>query len=112
MVAKTKYIQEMLNKIDNGAERVVSPDGNTIIWRGCELIGTNITNVIWVYHYEVKILTVAYSKGLRHVSKNGRSFVIHNNAYSVTDARIINQVLDRYVGGYVAHSRKGEVIID
>ena len=112
MVAKTKYIQEMLNKIDNGAGWVLSPDGNTTIMRGCELIGNNITNVIWVFHYGVKILTVAYSKALRHISKNGRSFMIGEGAYSPTDARIINQVLDRYVGGYVARSRKGEVIID
>ena len=112
MVAKTKYIQEMLNKLDNGSEIVTSPDGNTTISRYCEKVCGKLTNCISVHHYGTLILVVAYTDCYKHISKNGRSFMIGEGAYSPTDARIINQVLDRYVGGYVAHSRKGEVIID
>ena len=112
MVQKTKYIQEMLDKLENGAERVVSPDHATVIERRCTFMCNKWVQEIVVYHYLSRILEIIYCDAYQHVGKNGRSFNIGEFAYSITDARIINQILDRYVPGFKAHSRKGEVIVD
>ena len=112
MSTHTKYMQEMLDKLDNGYAHVVSPDKLVSIDRKCERICGKITQVIYMYHYGTEICKIAYNDSLNHVGTNGRSFVIGEGAYSPTDARLINQLLEKYVPGFVAHSRKGEVIVD
>lgn len=112
MSRHTKYIQEMLDKLDSGFNYVKSPDEHVTFKRYNLMLCGKLTTMIAVHHYGTLILTIAYSDALKHVGTNGNSFEIGEFAYSTTDARIINQVLDRYVPGYVAHSRKGEVIVD
>ena len=112
MVQKTKYIQDMLKMLDTGAEHVENYEGTVSIKRGCTFMCNKLVQCITVYHYGTLILEIIYCDAYQHVGKNGRSFNIGEFAYSITDARIINQVLEKYVPGFVAHSRKGEVIVD
>ncbi len=115
MSRHTKYIQEMIRKLEQGYEFVESPDKLVTVRRGCCTTHRNPTKIVQyieVCHYGTKILTISYDDSLRYISYNGRSFVIGEYAYSVTDARIINQFIEKYVPGWTAHSRKGEVIVN
>ena len=115
MSRHTKYIQEMLKKLEQGYEYVESPNKLVTIHRGCRKTlhnPTKLVQYIEVYHYGTLILTISYDDSLRYISYNGKSFVIGEFAYSPTDARIINQFIEKYVPGWTAHSRKGEVIVD
>ena len=112
MSRHTKYIQEMIRQMDNGAEYVRSTDKLVTIEKSVVKECGKFVDEIYCWHYGTRILTIVSNDSLRHVGKNGWSFSIGEFAYSPTDARIINQLLERYVPGFVAHSRKGEVIVD
>lgn len=112
MVRKTKYIQEMIKQLDNGTEYVTSPDKVVTMDRYTRKVCGKLTDTIHCWHYGTRILTITNNDSLKHIGENGWSFIIGELAYSITDARIINQLLERYVPGFIAHSRKGEVIVD
>ena len=102
----------MLDMFHNGYNEVKSPDHLVKITRHMEEICGRFVQVVKVFHYETLILILYKCDCARHISKSGWSFNIGEYAYSPTDARIINQLLERYAPEYTAHSRKGEVIVD
>lgn len=112
MSRHTKYIQNMIKELESGKIDVISPDKLVMAEVKYKYICNKYTKFIRVYHYGSLILEICYRDALRYISKNGRSFTITINAYSPTDARIINQFIEFYAPGYIAHSRKGEVIVD
>lgn len=117
MSRHTKYIQKMLKEFaDYTTSYVESPD---------KLVMFRCTNkpyyypdeikYVWtieVLHYGSIILKIAYGNVLRKVVSDSLSYEIGIDAYSYTDCRIINQVLEKYVPGVVAHCIKGEIITD
>ena len=112
MARHTKYMQAMLRDLENGQDIVKSPDGLVEITHTNEKICGKMAMCIKVYHYGTHILSIYDIPCGRHIEGDGWSFTIGEGAYSPTDARIINQVLEKYIPGIVAHSRKGEVIVD
>lgn len=117
MSRHTKYIQKMLREFaDYTTSYIESPD-RLVMFRCMSKpykVGNEIKNIwtIEVLHYGTIILTIAYSNVLRKVVSDSLSYEIGIDAYSYTDCRIINQVLEKYVPGVVAHCIKGEIITD
>ena len=103
MARHTKYIQNMLRDYDCGELIVVSPDKLVKICADKTYNGTRCTKV---YHYDTLILTVFNDKSGVTPCKNGCSITLGENAYSQTDCRIINQVLENYHIELRAHWRK------
>lgn len=112
----TKYIQKMLKEFDTCDSYVESPDKLVMFRRIKNIYKINdkakTVDTIEVLHYGTLILTIAYDSVLTHVINENLSYEIGEYAYSYTDCRIINQVLEKYVPGVVAHCIKGEIITD
>lgn len=95
MSRHTKYIQKMLDDLDNGNDYVESPD-KLVSFKRVPLLYLNI------YHYGTLILTI-YCDG---------EIEIGAGAYSDTDVRIINQVLEHYKMEKIAHRHKDDVYLE
>ena len=89
----------MLNDLDNGMSEVISPDKLVKFVKGYDNYDYEWLKV---YHYGSLILTL-YENGCHMVG---------GDAYSDTDVRIINQVLEHYKIEKVAHRHKDYVFLE
>lgn len=97
MSRHTKYIQKMLNDLDNGIDEVVSPDRLVKFLRIYD-----VHENLCVYHYGTLIMTM-WENGYVKIGEG---------AYSDTDVRIINQVLEHYKMEVVAHRKKDVIYLE
>lgn len=96
MSRHTKYIQKMLNDLDNGVNEVLSPD------KLVKFKYYTCLDVLVVEHYGTIILTIAKDEDAQ----------VGRDAYSDTDVRIINQVLEHYKFDVVAHRHKDCIYLE
>ena len=104
MARHTKYLKKMLEEFNSGKDEVISPDKLVKIQRK--------DNHIFVYHYDTIILVVSEVGDLPYLTEDGMSVALGEYAYSQSDARIINQVMENYELDYTAHTHKGELYLE